>query len=39
VKISQIRTLSVRKLREKIGSVSPEELALILKGLNEIVGG
>ncbi len=39
VKISQIHTLSVRRLREKIGNVSPEELALILEGLNEIVGG
>ena len=37
VKISQIRTLSVLRLGEKIGSVSPRELAQVLEGLNEII--
>jgi mRNA interferase MazF len=38
VKISQIRTLSVERLGQKIGRVSAEELSLIVEGLNEIVG-
>jgi mRNA interferase MazF len=38
-KISQIRTLSVKRLTKKIGKVSPEELDLIVEGLNEIIGG
>jgi mRNA interferase MazF len=38
VKISQIRTLSVKRLGEKIGRVSPEELNQIIEGFNEIVG-
>ncbi len=37
-KISQIRTLSVRRLTKKIGKASPEELALVIEGLNEIIG-
>ncbi len=39
VKISQIRTLSVKRLAKKIGKVTPEELNLIVEGLNEIIGG
>ena len=39
VKISQIRTLSIKRLRKKIGKSSPEELTLIIEGLNEIIGG
>ena len=39
VKISQIRTLSVERIRKKISKVSDEELAIIVEGLNEIVGG
>jgi mRNA interferase MazF len=39
VKISQIRTLSVKRIRSKIGRASEEELALVIDGLNEIVGG
>jgi len=39
VKISQIRTLSVKRLRKKIGAAQPEELDLIVEGLNEIIGG
>ncbi len=39
VKISQIRTLSVKRLQEKIGVAKPEEINLIIEGLNEIIGG
>lgn len=39
VKISQIRTLSTQRLRKKIGRASPEDLDLIIEGLNEIIGG
>ena len=37
-KISQIRTLSVERLGKRLGRVTPEELALIIEGLNEIIG-
>ena len=36
-KISQIRTLSVQRLRKKIGRASAEELLLVVEGLNEII--
>ena len=39
VKISQIRTLSVKRIRKKISKASEEELATIIDGLNEIIGG
>jgi mRNA interferase MazF len=39
VKISQIRTLSVKRLRKKLSTAQPEELDLIVEGLNEIIGG
>jgi len=39
VKISQIRTLSVKRIRKKITKVSEEELVIIVEGLNEIIGG
>ncbi len=39
VKISQIRTLSVKRIRKKISKVSEEEMAIIVEGLNEIIGG
>jgi mRNA interferase MazF len=39
VKISQVRTLSVRRLGKRIGRASPEELDRLIEGLNEIVGG
>ena len=39
VKISQIRTLSVKRNGKKIAAVSDEELSLIIEGLNEIIGG
>jgi mRNA interferase MazF len=38
VKISQIRTLSVERLINRLGQVAPEELDAIVDGLNEIVG-
>ena len=37
VKISQIRTLSTRRIKEKLGEISPEELEQIIEGLNEII--
>jgi mRNA interferase MazF len=39
VKISQIRTLSTERIGKKIGSIDPEELAYVIEGLNEIIGG
>jgi mRNA interferase MazF len=38
VKISQIRTLAVERIGRKLGAVSPEELAQVIDGLNEIIG-
>jgi len=38
VKISQIRTLSVKRLRGKIGKVESKELELVVEGLNKIIG-
>ena len=38
VKIGQIRTLSVKRIRKKISRATEEELALIIDGLNEIIG-
>src|ERR1700722_1835992 len=35
-KISQIRTLSVKRLSGKLGHLSPEQINQILEGLNEI---
>ena len=37
VKISQIRTLSIERLGKKLGKATPEELAQIIEGLNEII--
>ncbi len=37
VNISQIRTLSVKRIKEKIASLSSEELNMIISGLNEII--
>ena len=39
VKISQIRTLSIKRLGTKIGKASVKELDLIVEGLNEIIMG
>ena len=38
-KISQIRTLSINRIGKEIASASPEEIARIIDGLNEIIGG
>jgi mRNA interferase MazF len=38
VKISQIRTLSILRLKNKLGEVQPEDLDTIIDGLNEIIG-
>ena len=37
VKISQVRTLATERLSEELGHVSPEELAQVIEGLNEII--
>lgn len=39
VKISQVRTLSVKRIGKKIARATEEELALVIEGLNEIIGG
>jgi mRNA interferase MazF len=38
VKISQIRTLSVERIGVRLGRSTPEELAQVIEGLNEIIG-
>lgn len=38
-KISQIRTLSIKRLGKKIGKASDKELDFIVEGLNEIIMG
>ena len=38
IKISQIRTLSVERIGRKLGVASPEEVARVIEGLNEILG-
>ena len=38
VKISQIRTLSVDRIGKRLAEASPEELAQVIEGLNEIIG-
>lgn len=38
VKISQIRTLAIERIGQRLGKVSPEELAQVVEGLNEIIG-
>ncbi len=37
VKISQVRTISTSRLDKKIGQIDPEELSIIIDGLNEII--
>jgi mRNA interferase MazF len=39
VKIGQIRTLSVKRMRKKIATVSEEQLSLVIEGFNEIIAG
>jgi mRNA interferase MazF len=38
VRISQIRTLAVERLGKRLGRASPEEIAQVVEGLNEIIG-
>ena len=38
VKISQIRTLAVERIGKRLGRATPEEMAQVLEGLNEILG-
>ena len=38
IRISQIHTLSVQRVGRKLGAVSPEEVAQVIEGLNEILG-
>jgi mRNA interferase MazF len=38
VKISQIRTLAVERIGKRLGRASPEQIAQVIEGLNEIVG-
>jgi len=36
--VSQIRTLAVQRIGRRLGTVSPEETAQVIEGLNEIMG-
>lgn len=38
VKIGQIRTLSVERIGKRLATVSAEDLAVVVEGLNEIIG-
>ena len=38
IKISQIRTLALERVGRRIARASPEELAQVVEGLNEIIG-
>ncbi len=38
VKISQIRTLAVERIGRRLAVATPEEVAQVLEGLNEILG-
>jgi len=38
VKISQVRTLAVERIGRRLGRASPEELAQVLEGLNDLIG-
>lgn len=38
IKISQIRTLAVERIGARLGRASPEELARVIEGLDEIIG-
>lgn len=39
VKISQVRTLAVERLGDPLGRAKPEQLADVIEGLHELVGG
>lgn len=38
VKMGQIRTLSTERLGRRLARLSPEEIARVVEGLNEIIG-
>jgi mRNA interferase MazF len=38
VKISQIRTLAVERIGQRLAGATPEEITQIIEGLNEIIG-
>jgi len=38
VKISQIRTLATERIGKRLAGATPEEIALVMEGLNEILG-
>ena len=38
IKISQIRTLAVKRIGRRLARASEEELARVVEGLNEIIG-
>ena len=38
IKISQIRTLSIERIGDKSGDVTPEEMDLAVEGLIELIG-
>ena len=38
-KISHIRTLSVERIDKRLGRISPLDVAKVIEGLNEILGG
>jgi len=38
VKVSQIRTLAVERIGARLGRASPEEIAQVVEGLDEIIG-
>jgi len=38
VKISQIRTLAAERIGKRLGRATPEAIAQVIEGLNEIVG-
>jgi len=39
IKISQMRTLSVKRIGKRVARASSEELVSVIDGLNEIIGG
>ena len=39
IKISQVRTLATERLGRRIARASDEEMARVIDGLNEIIGG
>jgi mRNA interferase MazF len=38
VKISQIRTLAIERIGERLARATPEDIAHVIEGLNEIIG-